>query len=105
MRALGILQSRAGHGAPSRFAPAIARGGPHARGGHHQGKHHGLPVRVSKIWRGERFLRILASSRSHLTGSSGKNMGQPFSKYEVGDFYDEMFQAPGEARPHYRMLL
>ena len=32
-------------------------------------------------------------------------MGQLFSNYEVGDFYDEMFSAPGEARPHYQMLL
>jgi uncharacterized circularly permuted ATP-grasp superfamily protein len=32
-------------------------------------------------------------------------MGQLFSNYDVGDFYDEMFQAPGEARPHYQKLL
>jgi uncharacterized circularly permuted ATP-grasp superfamily protein len=32
-------------------------------------------------------------------------MGKLFGKYEVGDFYDEMFQAPGEARPHYQKLL
>ncbi len=32
-------------------------------------------------------------------------MGQPFSNYDVGDFYDEMFAAPGEVRPHYRILL
>src|SRR5258708_37704211 len=32
-------------------------------------------------------------------------MGQLFSNYDVGNFYDEMFQAPGEARPHYRKLL
>ena len=32
-------------------------------------------------------------------------MGQLFSNYEVGDFYDEMFGAPGEVRPHYRKLL
>jgi uncharacterized circularly permuted ATP-grasp superfamily protein len=32
-------------------------------------------------------------------------MGKPFSSYDTGDFYDEMFAAPGEARPHYRMLL
>lgn len=32
-------------------------------------------------------------------------MGQLFSNYEVGDFYDEMFKAPGEARPHYQKLL
>jgi uncharacterized circularly permuted ATP-grasp superfamily protein len=28
-----------------------------------------------------------------------------FSEYEVGDFYDEMFSAPGVVRPHYRRLL
>jgi len=28
-----------------------------------------------------------------------------FSNYDPGDFFDEMFAAPGEARPHYRMLL
>ena len=32
-------------------------------------------------------------------------MADPFSGYEVGDFYDEMFVAPGEVRPHYRKLL
>ncbi len=32
-------------------------------------------------------------------------MGVFFSDYEVGDFYDEMFSAPGEPRPHYRKLL
>jgi len=32
-------------------------------------------------------------------------MGQLFQNYEVGDFYDEMFAAPGEVRPHYRILL
>jgi len=28
-----------------------------------------------------------------------------FQNYEVGDFFDEMFSAPGVVRPHYRMLL
>lgn len=32
-------------------------------------------------------------------------MGDLFASYEPGDFYDEMFRAPGEARPHYRKLL
>jgi uncharacterized circularly permuted ATP-grasp superfamily protein len=32
-------------------------------------------------------------------------MGQLFQNYDVGDFYDEMFSAPGEIRPHYRVLL
>ena len=32
-------------------------------------------------------------------------MGQLFSNYDVGDFYDEMFSAPGQARSHYEMLL
>lgn len=32
-------------------------------------------------------------------------MGHQFSNYDVGNFYDEMFAAPGEARPHYRMLM
>lgn len=32
-------------------------------------------------------------------------MGQPFSSYEVGNFYDEMFEAPGKVRPHYQKLL
>ena len=32
-------------------------------------------------------------------------MGDFFANYELGDFYDEMFAAPGEARPHYRKLL
>jgi uncharacterized circularly permuted ATP-grasp superfamily protein len=27
-----------------------------------------------------------------------------FSDYEIGDFFDEMFAAPGEARPHYQKL-
>jgi Uncharacterized conserved protein len=27
-----------------------------------------------------------------------------FHDYDPGDFYDEMFAAPGEVRPHYRML-
>jgi len=31
-------------------------------------------------------------------------MGDFFSEYQAGDFYDEMFAAPGEARPHYRKL-
>ena len=32
-------------------------------------------------------------------------MGDFFSGYELGDFYDEMFAAPGEPRPHYSKLL
>jgi uncharacterized circularly permuted ATP-grasp superfamily protein len=33
-------------------------------------------------------------------------MQQPlFDSYEVGDFFDEMFSAPGEVRPHYQKLL
>jgi len=32
-------------------------------------------------------------------------MGNLFTNYEVGDFYDEMFAAPGEVRPHYQLLL
>src|SRR5256885_7127916 len=32
-------------------------------------------------------------------------MGDFFSEYQAGDFYDEMFAAPGEARPHYSKLL
>jgi uncharacterized circularly permuted ATP-grasp superfamily protein len=32
-------------------------------------------------------------------------MGQLFKQYDVGDFYDEMFEAPGTVRPHYRKLL
>src|SRR5947209_17602438 len=32
-------------------------------------------------------------------------MGDFFSDYQLGDFYDEMFAAPGEARPHYSKLL
>ena len=28
-----------------------------------------------------------------------------FSAYEVAHFFDEMFSAPGEPRPHYRRLL
>ena len=32
-------------------------------------------------------------------------MGDHFSGYEVGDFFDEMFSAPGEVRPHYRSTL
>jgi uncharacterized circularly permuted ATP-grasp superfamily protein len=31
--------------------------------------------------------------------------GKLFDGYEVGDFHDEMFSAPGEVRPHYRMVL
>lgn len=32
-------------------------------------------------------------------------MASLFSSYEVGDFFDEVFSAPGEARPHYGALL
>jgi uncharacterized circularly permuted ATP-grasp superfamily protein len=32
-------------------------------------------------------------------------MGDFFSDYQLGDFYDEMFAGPGEARPHYSKLL
>ncbi|EDY16827.1 protein of unknown function DUF404 [Chthoniobacter flavus Ellin428] len=32
-------------------------------------------------------------------------MGQLFGNYDVGDFYDEMFAAPGQVRPHYREVL
>ncbi len=32
-------------------------------------------------------------------------MGHTFREYEVGDFYDEMFSAPGVVRPHYQALL
>ncbi|MEY4300305.1 MAG: hypothetical protein RIR25_1541, partial [Verrucomicrobiota bacterium] len=28
-----------------------------------------------------------------------------FDNYDPGDFFDEMFAAPGEVRPHYRLLL
>ena len=28
-----------------------------------------------------------------------------FSDYEIGDFFDEMFAGPGQARPHYQKLL
>ena len=31
-------------------------------------------------------------------------MGDFFSDYQVGDFFDEMFSAPGVARPHYSKL-
>jgi uncharacterized circularly permuted ATP-grasp superfamily protein len=31
-------------------------------------------------------------------------MGDFFSGYQVGDFFDEMFAAPGEVRPHYNKL-
>jgi uncharacterized circularly permuted ATP-grasp superfamily protein len=31
-------------------------------------------------------------------------MGDFFSDYQVGDFFDEMFAAPGEVRPHYNKL-
>ncbi len=32
-------------------------------------------------------------------------MGDLFSQYKVDDFFDEMFSAPGAARPHYSRLL
>jgi uncharacterized circularly permuted ATP-grasp superfamily protein len=32
-------------------------------------------------------------------------MGDLFSDYEIGDFFDEMFSGPGLPRPHYRKLL
>ena len=32
-------------------------------------------------------------------------MSDHFSGYEVGDFFDEMFSAPGVVRPHYRSML
>jgi len=31
-------------------------------------------------------------------------MGDFFSDYQVGDFFDEMFSAPGQVRPHYSKL-
>src|SRR6266446_9509860 len=31
-------------------------------------------------------------------------MGDFFSDYQVGDFFDEMFAGPGAARPHYSKL-
>lgn len=32
-------------------------------------------------------------------------MTEFFAKYDTGGFYDEMFDAPGQARPHYQRLL
>lgn len=32
-------------------------------------------------------------------------MEDRFDNYEVGDFFDEMFESPGKVRPHYEMLL
>ena len=32
-------------------------------------------------------------------------MGDFFSKYDLGEFFDEMFEAPGKVRPHYSKLL
>jgi uncharacterized circularly permuted ATP-grasp superfamily protein len=32
-------------------------------------------------------------------------MGHSFKNYDVGNFYDEMFSAPGVVRPHYREVL
>ncbi len=32
-------------------------------------------------------------------------MGQLFSNYDVGEFYDEMFAGPGQVRPHYKKVL
>jgi len=32
-------------------------------------------------------------------------MEDRFDHYEVGDFFDEMFESPGKVRPHYQMLL
>ncbi len=44
-----------------------------------------------------------------MSGSQGQSQtqgaGSFFSGYAPEDFYDEMFAAPGEVRPHYRMLL
>ena len=34
-----------------------------------------------------------------------RRVGQFFQGYELGGFFDEMFAAPGEVRPHYRPLL
>ncbi len=31
-------------------------------------------------------------------------MNNLFTEYDTGDFYDEMFEAPGRPRPHYRQL-
>ncbi len=36
---------------------------------------------------------------------TGDRVGDLFARYNVGDFYDEMFGATGEPRPHYRRLL
>jgi uncharacterized circularly permuted ATP-grasp superfamily protein len=32
-------------------------------------------------------------------------MGNYFANYDTGGFFDEMFRAPGEVRPHYRQIL
>src|SRR3954471_12269463 len=32
-------------------------------------------------------------------------MGDFFSDYQIGDFFDEMFASPGKPRPHYSKLL
>jgi uncharacterized circularly permuted ATP-grasp superfamily protein len=32
-------------------------------------------------------------------------MGNYFAHYDTGGFFDEMFRAPGEVRPHYRQIL
>jgi uncharacterized circularly permuted ATP-grasp superfamily protein len=32
-------------------------------------------------------------------------MGLNFNRYEIGDFFDEMWAAPGQVRPHYQKLL
>jgi uncharacterized circularly permuted ATP-grasp superfamily protein len=44
-----------------------------------------------------------------MTGNEARPTASPhgafFSQYSPGDFYDEMFAAPGMPRPHYRKLL
>ena len=32
-------------------------------------------------------------------------MGNYFADYDTGGFFDEMFRAPGEVRPHYQQIL
>ena len=47
-------------------------------------------------------------ARCYRDGMAAKPLNVPscglFERYEVGDFFDEMFAAPGEPRPHYAKL-
>lgn len=47
----------------------------------------------------------IASVNFLIYGFPSSSMDGQFLNYEIGPYYDEMFEAPGQPRPHYRPLL